>query len=80
MSDNSDMLKGIDEIIEFWDPHMTRDFFYRNIRPHLEAILFERAYLNRRKVSKDREKVDRYYTYKSLVLQLKLKLKQKEIF
>ena len=69
--DLNDMLNGIDEIMEFWDPCMTKDYFYRNVRPFLNPILFERLYAKRRK-----DRLKRYYTYKHLVLFLKLRLEK----
>jgi len=76
MNQDLEILNGIPEIMAFWDPHMTKDCFYRNVRPYLDPILFERKYVNRRKVPKGGEKVDRYYTYKHLLLSFKLRFEK----
>lgn len=74
---DTEILNGMDEIRNFWDPHMTKDCFYRNIRPHLDPILFERTYINRRMRTPGEKPVERYYTFKNLVLSLKLRLEKK---
>jgi len=65
--------------MEKYSDHAERISFQTTIRSRLDAILFESTCLNRRSISKGSEKAGRYYTYKSLVLHLKLKLKQNEI-
>lgn len=72
--DSEDILEGLDAIRCFWDPHMSKDYFYRVIRPHLDSVLFERRYAKRRK-----DKIARFYSYKNLVLALKIRLRKKGI-
>jgi len=73
MIDVSEILNGMDEIRQFWDPFMSKDCFFRTVRPLLDPILFERPYIGRRK-----ERVMKFYTYKHLLLSLKLRLKKNE--
>jgi hypothetical protein len=67
-----EILNGLEEIRKYWDPYMSRDYFFRHVRPHLNSILFKRRYWPRL-----RENIPQYYTYRRLVLILKLRLEEK---
>lgn len=71
MAENSEILDGLDEIRAFWDPRMSEYKFRQEVLPLLlNTCLFTRNYCNSSRSTKN---IPKYYTYKNLVLAVKVK-------
>ena len=72
MAENNEILNGIDEIREFYDPFMSEYKFRKEVLPDLlPACIFTRDYRN---TSRSTKNIPKYYTYKALILSYKLRL------
>lgn len=67
-SDDPDRLEGVEAIMAFIDPNMSKRLFYRKWRPLLASVMFEyeRPYL----------RPGRYFTFKPLVIGVMLNEKR----
>jgi hypothetical protein len=71
----SEILNGLREIREFWDPYMSESYFKMHILPELRPHLFSREkYRGKRKTN-----IPVYYIYKTLLITLKIKYEKGEL-
>jgi len=62
MAELEERLDGHDEIRKYIDPEMSRSYYFKNVRPRLEAVLFKRGYTVRKKGNQTK-----YFSFKNLI-------------